>query len=158
LVEPELSIRGRLVDTEGEPVVRWRIQAEHWDPTGIARGDHGLSRDAGMQMSTTDAQGRFLLEHLVDTGYRVTAQPGRMDGAAHLVAWLRQDDVRPGPDELVLRLAHDPARPCFVTGRVVAGPGKPAPATQVSIYPRDPGRGFAVPTEYVAAGDGAFRI
>lgn len=118
-----LSIHGRVVDPRGEPVVAF---------VG------SMSRTGGRQVSRmTDVDGRFVLEGLEATEYRVTATPQGRDESGR-PRWLPIEErgVAAGSRDLILVVPLG----VEIFGAVLASDGLPASNVRVQAIGAEDGR------------------
>lgn len=108
------DLRGRVVDSKGEPVA-------------------GADVDIDGKKATTDESGRFAFRDLGAGGYQVDvnvegfANPGPADLRQVPVTVPSEESKRPAEVKLTVR------RPGSISGRVVAG-GEPVPDASLSLY------------------------
>lgn len=134
-----LSIEGRVVDVDGEPVPGarvWTSDLTHFGAvqapefgamTTVAADVESLLRDGGRREDVrTDDDGFFALDGLIDRDYRISVHDEEE------VAFLQSEPVRAGAAGLVLTLPREERVP-RVAGRVVGTDGKPVAAVSVAL-------------------------
>lgn len=140
------SIRGRLLEADGTPVVGACVWTPDTTPFGevvMREGENsflggttveallsGNTQPWATQVGTrTDAEGRFALKGLLDRSYALFALDGRtLEGLGPI-------EASGGDENVLLRLAHTPRS--AVAGRVVSRAGVPLAGVTVT-----PGRRF----------------
>ncbi|MEM9803199.1 MAG: sigma-70 family RNA polymerase sigma factor [Planctomycetota bacterium] len=134
-----LSIRGRVVDADGEPVEGARVwtpdlthfgavEAPEFGPrTTVAADVETLlrSRERGDDVRT-DEDGAFVLDGLIEREYRVSVHDRKTYG------FLRTEPVSAGATGLTITLPRED-RILRVAGRVVGTDGEPVPGARVSL-------------------------
>ncbi|MFT5052439.1 MAG: hypothetical protein ACI8QZ_003872, partial [Chlamydiales bacterium] len=134
-----LSIRGRVLDSAGNPVEKaqvWTTDVTHF---GAIESDFGpmitVAADVESLLSVTedgerrvwtDSDGAFELGGLLDKDYRVSVHDTKN------VSFVRTDPVRAGTARLVVEMPEEERIP-RVGGRVVHSDGEPAAGVSVSL-------------------------
>ncbi|HKV08103.1 MAG TPA: carboxypeptidase-like regulatory domain-containing protein, partial [Thermoanaerobaculia bacterium] len=129
-------LEGRVVDGEGTPVVRARLEAR-------IQGE-GFEDPDSQPVTVSGADGSYVLQGLETTQYRIVVESkthGRTEAEAA---------IRPGTNHL--DIVFD--RGVEVTGRAVDESGAPVSGAAVVLRPLPSGRGF----DTVSADDGTFRF
>jgi RNA polymerase sigma factor (sigma-70 family) len=116
-----LSIRGRALDEEGNPLARWLIRA------AIPARDW----DSRIEARTAD-DGAFTIGGCVEGSYSVELRDpeGKWEGPPS--AW--QADVRPGSAPIELRIRPEQKPSAIVTGRLIDGEGAPIEGGEISFW------------------------
>lgn len=130
-------LEGRVVDGEGEPVARARLEAR-------LQGGEGGSGPDSQPAAVSGADGSYVLEGLETAQYRIVVESpthGRTDAFAA---------ISPGTNRLDIVFE----RGVEVTGRAVDESGAPVAGAAVILSALPSGRGF----DTVSAEDGSFRF
>ncbi len=141
VLQPQPSIRGRVIDDEGQPIQNWRTAL-------IKPGDSGH----WLRNCRTDSDGRFELRDPPRETIDLELQsPGLGDtGPVVLVK-----DVRAGEEELVLRVSRDRMPTASIRGRITDSDGRPCATGRMRYVAEDnPNRFWSKR----ASADGTFRI
>lgn len=132
---PATQVRGRVVDSKGEPLPGWRLS---FRPTGWSL-PWGAS-------ATTDALGAFAVGNCPPSvEVSLSAPTGELPV-------LEQDGIAPGGPDLVLRIPDELKTPATLTGRIVDESGAPLKGARISVHPT--GRRMGASCE--SAADGTF--
>ena len=141
-------IAGRVIDRAGQPQAGWKIaamavDAASWPPHEVL----------------SDGDGHFVLGDLRGETYRVFAFDAAATGAAAQVPYAGCDGVRPGTDDLVLRLDESAGRGGFLDGRVVWPATRSGGGLDLVLTPRSPGPRVAVMhAQHLEPGTATFEI
>jgi hypothetical protein len=135
--EEALRIRGLVVNMRGAPLPRCRIWARDSDEsaTGASGGDAGKSPARDGIKADTDGTGRFVLEGLIASSYRLLA----MD--LNSLASAETDPIRPGAGEVRILIDTDDIYPC-VAGQIVDYAGQPVTNMRVIVTRNSPDGGM----------------
>lgn len=130
-------LEGRVVDGEGEPVVRARLEAR-------LQGGEGSSHPDSQPITVSGEDGSYVLQGLETAQYKIIVESpthGRTDAVAAIF---------PGTNRLDIVFE----RGVEVTGRAVDESGAPVPGAAVVLAALPSGRGF----DTVSGKDGTFRF
>jgi RNA polymerase sigma-70 factor (ECF subfamily) len=123
-LDPGPSIVGRVVDERGKPRPGFVVAVQSYDVNA--------SRTTN---APTDADGRFALRGLRDEPLRISLSSSYQD-----IACLHVDDVRPGADELVLRVPDSALPSARVRGSLAGSAGRPLHEATVYLWQENNGR------------------
>lgn len=124
-----LSISGRVVDAQGKPLENWNVALLHATSVSIGRVPPvtAESLTSGSDAEhTTDAQGAFRIEGLLEREYELCAWN------SDTLARIESKPIKAGTRDVVLALEADMLVP-HVTGRVIAPDGTPLAGIDVSV-------------------------
>jgi hypothetical protein len=130
-----MTIVGRVVDADGEPLAGVRVSSEDKTPFGAVHDENGgCSMQVNVEslatgnvsdvFAVTDAQGEFELGGLLARAYRLSA----IDAAS--LRFVRSEPIPAGETGVALRLPGGEDVP-FFAGRVVGLDGTPLPGATV---------------------------
>jgi len=140
VISKGLVLRGRVLDHNNKPVYRAMVEAHPEQSTGKINW---------WAFEPTDKEGRFELKNCVpDKTIWIRVEGGRGHGNKRL------EGIKPGHEELVIRLPAGSKPSIFITGRVLDPDGKPVEACSISPYSKEDRGGAVLITE---AGTGAFK-
>ncbi|NOT31430.1 MAG: hypothetical protein HOP15_13365 [Planctomycetes bacterium] len=124
------EIRGRVLDERGAPLARWGVYLDDQAPGLLEPDEHGM---------TTEANGSFLFARVHDRLHQLSLNaPG-----AGFVLSLARTNVRPSPDELVLRVSDAMIPSARIVGTFLDEAGRPLPTAQILPWATgSPGAGF----------------
>jgi RNA polymerase sigma factor (sigma-70 family) len=115
------ELRGRVLDAAGEPLVGWSV----W------LSDEGyFPFESDRDNVTTAADGSFVFVNVHDRAHRVTA----MQPSSALISSATRTGVRPGPDELLLRVEGAALPSARIAGTFLDEEGRPIPDAQLIAF------------------------
>lgn len=135
------SIRGRLVDRNGEPVSGWWLFA-YSESSG--RGKAGAIQ----------VDGSFEVAGLTGSSYRVVAMPQTVSSSE---PWVEVSGIRPGTTEVELRAQYLPEDGAILHGVLVDPDGEPVTRASLSYRPADSKLGWRHKDAKIEP-DGTFEI
>ncbi len=138
-----LRILGRLLDEHGAPLAQHTVEGQEDGPQTAYR-----------VQALTDADGRFSLTNCRDVRHLLTALAPAGPGS-QIWPLARVHAVRPGPDDVVLRVREEDRATAHVVGTVIGPDGSPLDGTTVMFAHRRTRRGIPTRTE---AGSGRFAV
>ncbi|MEO6597911.1 MAG: carboxypeptidase-like regulatory domain-containing protein, partial [Planctomycetota bacterium] len=150
--DPDRSIRGIVVDADGEPLAGWSVRLM---PSAMVRR-------MNQPFTETDGSGKFEFGGLEDEAQRLfvfAPVPARdRNGAAGMVPRAVLDSVRPSPTEHTVRIDAASMGSGWIEGSIEMPDGVQAKAV-LSLYAKVlRGGGFSVPQERLAPDQTTFRI
>lgn len=122
---PDGSIRGRVVDEQGRPLIGWRVVA-----SSVQSAFYGVIADTAPR---TDSDGRFRIEGLAKARYCVAvAGPEKRTS---LFPDATVQEVVPGPNEVLVRVTPETRPTAFIRGRIVDPQGTPVESARITLFP-----------------------
>ena len=149
VLEPTLSLGGRVVDEEGKPVAHARVKVDGAVVPGKA-GSARFGPDPGLGSHTADAQGRFSV---------MVPGPGRYTLSARAEGFLRsaKESVEVRGDNSVDRRTLVLGRGARLEGRVLAPDGRPLQNARLAVIEPAPAPG-ETRIEATSGGNGGYRL
>ncbi|HVS18647.1 MAG TPA: carboxypeptidase-like regulatory domain-containing protein, partial [Planctomycetota bacterium] len=128
-LDPEPSIRGRVVDGEGRPLEGWRVHARSADRLEMSPFHPGTS--SLVDVRSTDAEGRFVFQNAGDLRWNLAvAAPGESPFPPRATL----EGVRASDGEVEIVIENTATEACVLAVRLVDANGRPPQDVQAALW------------------------